>query len=148
MKLRVKEFSDFCNISVRALHLYDKIDLFHPCIIDETNGYRYYDVSQLLELNTIISLKKVGFTLSEIKNLKKHGFSRQDIVESLENKILENRRQMEIATYNIENLRQMLDGLGNKPENVDNQQDAVRLSRLLCLENDKLEEEFSQILWL
>lgn len=148
MKLRVKEFADFCNISVRALHLYDKIDLFHPCIIDGTNGYRYYNASQILELNTIISLKKVGFTLNEIKKLKEHGFSKQDIIESLENKILENRRQMEIASYNIKNLRQMLDVLGKRPEKPDDKQEALRISHLLCLENDKLEEEFSQILWL
>ncbi len=46
------------NVSVRALHLYDKIGLFQPVFIDEKNYYRYYDTEQMLEFNTIMSFKK------------------------------------------------------------------------------------------
>jgi hypothetical protein len=42
----------------------------------------------------------------------------------------------------------MLNALCAAPEKKDEQAEAVRISRIACLENDKLEHDFSQILWL
>lgn len=148
MQLRIKEFADFCNVSVRALHLYDKMDLFHPCRIDNTNGYRYYDTDQMLELSTIISFKKVGFTLKEIKEMKEQGLSKDKVIPRIAEKIEENQRQIEIATYNISNLEQMLKGSMVQQEKLEQAKEALQLSKIMCLENDKLENEFYQILWL
>lgn len=65
----IGEFSKFCCISARMLRHYDRIGLLHPAKIDEINGYRYYDSSQLGDFTRIEKLKKYGFTLSEIKRL-------------------------------------------------------------------------------
>lgn len=148
MQLRIKDFADFCNVSVRALHLYDKMDLFHPCRIDKTNGYRYYDIDQMLELSTIISFKKVGFTLKEIKEMKEQGLSKDKVIPRIAEKIEENQRQIEIASYNISNLEQMLKGSMVQQEKLEQAKEALQLSKIMCLENDKLENEFYQILWL
>jgi DNA-binding transcriptional MerR regulator len=148
MQLRIKEFADFCNVSVRALHLYDRTDLFHPCRVDQSNGYRYYDTDQMLELSTIISLKKVGFTLKEIKEMKEQGLSKDMVNQRITEKIEENRRQIEIASYNINNLEQMLKGSKAHQEKPDQAKEALHLSKIMCLDNDKLENEFYQILWL
>ncbi len=48
MKLQIKEFAQFCNVSVRALHLYDKMGIFRPSYIEPQNHYRYYDTEQML----------------------------------------------------------------------------------------------------
>ena len=65
----IGEFSRLSCISARMLRHYDSIGLIHPYKIGEDNGYRYYDISQLKEINKIEKLKGYGFTLSEIKNL-------------------------------------------------------------------------------
>jgi DNA-binding transcriptional MerR regulator len=148
MQFRIKEFSEFCNVSVRALHLYDRMGLFHPCCIDKTNGYRYYDTNQILELNTIISFKKVGFTLNEIREMREHGLSREEVVQKLKEKIEENERQIEISSYNIRNIEQMLMGLNAQQEKFEPNREALRISKILCLENEKLEDELFQIIWL
>ena len=63
----IGEVSKQQNISRQALIFYDKIGLFCPAYTDPDNGYRYYSASQLDYLDTICILKKIGFSLDEIK---------------------------------------------------------------------------------
>lgn len=65
----IGEFSKFCCISARMLRHYDLIGLLHPAKIDEQNGYRYYDSSQLPVFHRIEKLKRYGFSLAEVKRL-------------------------------------------------------------------------------
>lgn len=56
------------GITRRTLHYYDRIGLLNP-VVDPENGYRYYDDSALMKLQTILSLKTMGFALDEIRSL-------------------------------------------------------------------------------
>ena len=62
------ELAKYQNISKQTLLYYDKIGLFKPSYIDEYNGYRYYSSKQLEYLDAILIMKKIGFSLEEIKN--------------------------------------------------------------------------------
>lgn len=148
MRLQIKEFALFCNVSVRALHLYDKMGLFHPSYVDHNNNYRYYDTEQMLEFNTIISFKKVGFSLKEIKEMREHLLSKEEVILKLREKQSENERVINVAAYNIENIKQMLEGLEGLADDENPELEALKVSKMTCLENDKLEHDFSQIIWL
>lgn len=63
----IGEVSKLANVSIKALHYYDKIDLFKPAYIDPETNYRYYNDSQLYRLALIKSLKYIGTPLEEIK---------------------------------------------------------------------------------
>lgn len=63
----IGELSKQQNISRQTLIFYDKIGLFQPAYVDAANGYRYYSVKQLDYLDTICIMKKIGFSLEEIK---------------------------------------------------------------------------------
>lgn len=63
----IGELSKYQNISKQTLIYYDKIGLFRPAYVDPENGYRYYSSSQIDSLDTILIMKKIGFSLSEIK---------------------------------------------------------------------------------
>ena len=63
----IGEVSKQQNISRQALIFYDKIGLFCPIYTDPHNGYRYYSANQLDYLDTICIMKKIGFSLEEIK---------------------------------------------------------------------------------
>ena len=41
MKLQIKEFAEFTNVSVRTLHYYDEIGLLKPSYVDEQNGFAF-----------------------------------------------------------------------------------------------------------
>lgn len=63
----IGELSKLQNISRQTLIFYDKIGLFCPAYTNPDNGYRYYNANQLDSLDTICIMKKIGFSLEEIK---------------------------------------------------------------------------------
>lgn len=67
--LKIGEFSQLGQVSIRTLRHYDEIDLLHPQLVDEESGYRYYSVRQLEVLAQIVLLRELKFSLKEIKSL-------------------------------------------------------------------------------
>ena len=67
--LKVGDFSQLGQVSVRTLHHYDERGLLKPAEIDDWTGYRFYSVEQLPRLNRILALKDLGFSLDEISRL-------------------------------------------------------------------------------
>ncbi|WP_049894738.1 MerR family transcriptional regulator [Paenibacillus antibioticophila] len=56
------------GLTVRTLHHYDQIGLLKPS--DETeSGHRLYTDSDIARLHQIVTLKQLGFTLEEIKDM-------------------------------------------------------------------------------
>ncbi len=76
---RIGEFSTIARVSAVLLRHYDEIDLFKPCHIDSENGYRYYSIDQLPQLNRILALKDLGFSLAEIGRLLADNVSAEEI---------------------------------------------------------------------
>ena len=67
----IGELSKLQNISRQTLIFYDKIGLFCPAYVNPENGYRYYSAAQLDFLDTICIMKRIGFSLDEIKSYLK-----------------------------------------------------------------------------
>src|SRR5579864_461077 len=63
----IGEFARHGCISVRMLRHYDMIGLLRPAFVDPVSGYRFYQASQLAELNRVIALKDLGFTLQQVQ---------------------------------------------------------------------------------
>ncbi|MEO0376072.1 MAG: MerR family transcriptional regulator [Cyanobacteria bacterium P01_A01_bin.17] len=66
---RIGEFSKIAQVPASLLRYYDEIGLFTPIRSDGETGYRYYSVQQLAQLNRILALKDLGFSLDQIKHL-------------------------------------------------------------------------------
>ncbi len=58
-----------------TLRYYDQVGLLKPVAVDSFTGYRYYAISQLADLNRILALKGLGFTLEQIAGLLQEGLS-------------------------------------------------------------------------
>ena len=61
------EFAKLTGVNKRTLHYYNEIGLFRPEIIGE-NGYHYYTCFQFTELELILTLRKIGLSIDEIKD--------------------------------------------------------------------------------
>ena len=59
--------ASFYSIKKDTLLFYDRIGLFSPSLRRE-NGYRYYSADQLSELDTILTLRDLDFSLPDIKD--------------------------------------------------------------------------------
>lgn len=60
------EFARLNGVNKRTLHYYDEIGLFSPEHKGE-NGYRYYTCMQFEQLELILLLRRIGFSIQEIK---------------------------------------------------------------------------------
>jgi len=72
MAYTVKKLSELSGVTVRALHYYEEIGLLKPAYYG-SNGYRYYQESQLLQLQQILFFKELGFTLKQIQKVAGKG---------------------------------------------------------------------------
>lgn len=61
------EFAKFTGVNKRTLHYYNDIGLFCPEVIGE-NGYHYYTCFQFAQLELILTLRKIGLSIEEIKD--------------------------------------------------------------------------------
>ncbi|MBA2876668.1 MerR family transcriptional regulator [Thermaerobacillus caldiproteolyticus] len=66
---RITEFARKASVSVRTLRYYDKLGLLVPKY--NQSGYRLYTDEALIQLQYILSLKFLGFSLKEIKDFLK-----------------------------------------------------------------------------
>ncbi len=60
------EFAKLTGVNKRTLHYYHEIGLFSPEIIGE-NGYHYYTCFQFALLDLILTLRKIGLSIDEIR---------------------------------------------------------------------------------
>ncbi|UJW35642.1 MerR family transcriptional regulator [Saccharothrix sp. AJ9571] len=65
----IGEFAGLGRVSVRMLRHYDTIGLLRPVRVDGRSGYRYYDAAQLRDLNRVVALKDLGFTLEQVREI-------------------------------------------------------------------------------
>ena len=63
--MTVHEVSELTGVSVRALHHYDELGLLKPTAVTEA-GYRLYDESSLVRLQSILLFRELQFPLKDI----------------------------------------------------------------------------------
>ena len=93
-RLKIGEFSRLMQVTVKTLRHYEQKGLLIPEEVDPWTGYRYYGVGQMLRLNSIRQLQRLGFSLEEIKDLFKDE-SHVPSIELLTEKIEETEKQLQ-----------------------------------------------------
>lgn len=83
----IGQFAKLHEINKKTLMWYDEIDLLKPAVIKE-NGYRYYSFQQSSILETILMLRELNVSISEIQNFLKDR-SASSLENLLANKIIE-----------------------------------------------------------
>lgn len=114
---RVGMFSKINKVTTKTLRYYDEIDLLKPKYVDEVTGYRYYVKEQLPLLGKINTLKQMGFTLSQIKEVIDKPEVLKIFLEVKEKEILDNINQEHNKLLRIRSYLQN-EGEDNKMYNV------------------------------
>ena len=71
--LTIGQFAALHGINKKTLMWYDEIGLFKPAVIDPQNGYRFYIYNKSPILKTILLLRELNVSISEIQPLLKNG---------------------------------------------------------------------------
>ncbi|MBQ0114387.1 MAG: MerR family transcriptional regulator [Bacteroidales bacterium] len=93
-KLKIGEFSQLMQVTVKTLRHYEQKGLLLPYEIDEWTGYRYYTLAQMQKLNSIRAIQQLGFSLDEIRELYEDG-THSPSIRQLTEKIKETEQQLQ-----------------------------------------------------
>lgn len=110
-RYKISEIAKIFNISRQTLIFYHKKNILIPDIIDEENGYRYYSNEQIWDLFFLLTLKKAGFSLeeikaySEIKNSDKSIIFLENKISEIDKKISELKKSKKTILKKLENIR-------------------------------------------
>ena len=109
---KIGEFSILAKTTIKTLRYYEKEGLLIPAFVD-TNGYRYYDTNQLLELAKIVSLRQIGLSIVEIKKVLNDENSLQEIL-NLRRQVIEN--DISEYSFQLSKINYLLEGKNMKYE--------------------------------
>lgn len=79
---KIGEFSKITNLTIKALHYYDEIGILKPHTILE-NGYRIYNDDDFKKAMQIQLLKKLDFSINEIKDVLTNISNENDLQDYL-----------------------------------------------------------------
>lgn len=77
--LNVKEIGKLFGLGIQTIHYYDKIGILKPAYRDETNGYRKYRFDQIYQLASIRYMRKLGYSIEDVRNYQKAGSPEESI---------------------------------------------------------------------
>ncbi len=127
------QFAVIGKVGRKALRIYDEEGLLVPASVDGQNGYHYYSEEQLALLEKIKSLRKIGLSLYEIKQVLDGKANEENLIKS---KI----REMDLHLKEVKEFA--FSDKKNKDEGKDLQVDIRPFKKCRCLylaENVELE---------
>ncbi len=92
---KIGAFAKLCQVSVQTLRYYEQLDLIEPEYIDPFTNYRYYTLRQIEQVNRIVALKELGFSLEQIRDLIFENITTRQIGMMLKFKQAEIQRSVE-----------------------------------------------------
>jgi len=151
--LKIGEIAAFFNVSVKAVRLYDKLGIIRPVKIDAATGYRYYSVDQVPQLNALIELKQLGFSLAEIKDLLNGGMKNEQFMEALVHKKAEWQDKITAIQNRIAAIDNITGRLSSgkpvvKMHELTEEERAWLLVKLVCIEDQRAQSQLSEAIWL
>jgi DNA-binding transcriptional MerR regulator/predicted transcriptional regulator YdeE len=97
----IGEFARHGRVSVRMLRHYDTIGLLQPACVDPVTGYRFYRAGQLADLNRVIALKELGFSLQQVQSILGDQLSAAELRGMLRLRRAEIRAQIDAETTRL-----------------------------------------------
>jgi DNA-binding transcriptional MerR regulator len=99
--LSIGIFADMTRLSIKALRLYDQLDILRPHHIDSKSGYRFYEPDQLFSARMIRSMRDMDMPLADIRRVLAVAVNSQAQAEMLI------RQYLELRTQQLEQIQQL-----------------------------------------
>jgi len=151
--LKIGEIAAFFNVSVRALRLYEKKGIIQPAKTDPETGYRYYSADQVSQLNSLLELQSLGFTLSEIKSILSGKTGKEKLINLFAKKKTGWQETIASAGRKIQAI-QDIEARMDKTRQMEgftdlaDEQRAWLLVKLVCVEDIRSQSALSEAIWL
>ena len=151
--LKIGELAAIAGVSVKALRIYEKKKVIIPVEVDEETGYRYYSADQLKQVEALLELQDMWFSLNEIAKLLSGKCSRDEMVDLFalkEEKLKEIIWKTESKINELNELKvKMTEGKeADKIKNMSDDERAWYLAKLIKVSEENVRQLLSDVLWL
>ncbi len=151
--LKIGEIAAFFNVSVKAMRVYERMGILKPVKVDEFTGYRYYSAGQVRQLDALMELRGLGFSLAEIKELLADGVTGDRYMEALTHKRMQWQERLDAAQNKISSIDEQIMELANGPpatklHELTEDERANLLGKMVCVEDINARTPLSEALWL
>jgi len=151
--LRIGEIAGFFNVSAKALRIYEKMGIVKPVKIDTKTKYRYYSADQVQQLNALLDLKELGFSLSEIKKLLDGGMTNEKFMEALAHKKTSWQNIAASAEHKANAINEIIDNMvafpnETKIHELTDEERAWLLVKMVCVGDVRGQTILSEALWV
>ena len=106
--IKIGDFSKLAHVTVKTLHHYGELGLLSPVHVDRYSGYRYYTLDQLGDINRILALKDIGFSLEQVAQLLAEDLSVEEMRGMLRMKRMDLTRSLATEQARLESVEQRL----------------------------------------
>lgn len=151
--LKIGELAILAGVSVKALRVYEKKKVIKPVEVDEETGYRYYSADQLKQVEALLELQDMGFSLNEISKLLSGTCSRDEMLalfEIKESNLKEIIWKTESKINELNDLKTKLTE-GKEADKIKEMSDEERawyLAKLIKVSEENVRQILSDVLWL
>lgn len=149
----IGEIADFFGVTRKAMRLYEKKGIIKPVKVDAVNGYRYYSAEQVQQLNALLELKALGFSLDEIKMVIDGKTAKAALLEMLEKKRRAWQEAADSAKYKEECLGSIISNVqgsesAERIADMTEEERAWLLVKMVCIEDIHVQKALSEALWV
>ena len=151
--MRIGEIAGFFNVSAKAIRIYEKMGIIKPVKVDPKTKYRYYSADQVQQLNALLDLKELGFSLSEIKKLLDGGMTNENFLEALIRKRTSWQNIIVSAEHKANAIDEIIDNIDNsnnetKIHELTNEERAWLLVKMVCIADMRGQSVLSEAIWV
>ena len=122
--LNVGELGGLFGLNVQTLHYYERIGLFRPSQRTES-GHRRYEVDQIYQLASIRYLRRMGYSIDEIREFLGER-TPDDTIRRLRDHSVRLKRQVNELLRIDEAIQRKIDYIEYKRENLDTERMEIR----------------------
>lgn len=151
--LKIGELAAMAGVSPKALRVYEKKNVIKPVYVDEETGYRYYSPDQFREIESLLALQDMGFTLNEISKILSGKCSREQLsilFEAKKGALQEEIWRTEAKIKELDSMKKSFEeeAVADKIKEMSDEERAKYLSRLVILNEENVRQILSDVVWL
>lgn len=151
--MKIGDIAAFFDVSVKALRIYEQKGIIRPVKVDKETGYRYYSADQVKQLNALIDLQALGFSLDEIKEIMCGDLLKEELLQRMKEKQRMWEDTIAKAQNKIETISDIMERMNESKESakfpqMSEDERAWHLVKMVCVENVKLQSTLSEAIWL
>lgn len=151
--LKIGELAALAGVSVKALRVYEKKNIIKPVRVDEGSGYRYYSAGQLEQVESLMELQDMGFSLVEIEQILSGERSKEEILTLFEEKERSLQEILWKTQAKLEELSSIKDRMENgqdaqRIQEMTDEERAWYLAKLVRVNDHNVRQALSEAIWV